>query len=83
MKVKEILNLTAEELEKIMTNEEFEKMQNLGFKYTWQFLDKLQESARLSEQDENEEHITISEYLEYLEEQEELIKETEENNKEI
>lgn len=67
MKIKEILNLTAEELEKIMTEEEFERMQKLGLKYTWQLLDALQESARLSGQEDDEEHVTISAYLDYLE----------------
>lgn len=67
MKVKEILNLTSEELEKMMTDEEFERMKNLGFEYTWQFLDTLKDSARASEQDEDEEHVTISAYLDYLE----------------
>ena len=65
--VKQILNMKSEELEKIMTEEEFERMQELGFEYTWQFLEALQESAKLSGQDEDEEHISISEYLDYLE----------------
>lgn len=67
MKVKEILEISAEELEKRMTEVEFERMKNLGFDYTWEFLDELQESARLSGQHEDEEHITISAYLDYLE----------------
>ena len=67
MKVKEILNLTSEELEKMMTDEEFERMKNLGFEYTWQFLDALKDSARESGQNEDEEHVTISAYLDYLE----------------
>lgn len=65
--VKEILNMKSEELEKIMTEEEFERMQELGFEYTEQFLESLQDSAKLSGQDENEEHVSISEYLDYLE----------------
>lgn len=68
MKIKEILNLTDEELEKMMTEEEFDRMKTLGFEYTWQLLDALKESARESGQDEDEEHITISAYLDYLEE---------------
>lgn len=67
MKVKEILNMDAEQLEKMMTQEEFERMQALGLKYTWQLLEALQDSARLSGQSEDEEHITISAYLDYLE----------------
>lgn len=35
LKVKEILNLTDEQLEKMMTEEQFERMQKLGFEYTW------------------------------------------------
>ena len=66
--VKEILNLEAEELEKMMTQEEFERMKELGMEYTWQLLDALKDSARESGQEEDEEHISISEYLAYLEE---------------
>ncbi len=68
MKVKEILEIEAEELERIMTEEEFNRMKKLGFEYTWQFLDLLKDSARQSGQDEDEEHTTISAYLDYLEE---------------
>lgn len=67
MKVKEILNMDAEQLEKMMTQEEFDRMQALGLKYTQQLLDALQDSARLSGQNEDEEHVTISAYLDYLE----------------
>ena len=67
MKIKEILEMEAEDLERMMTEEEFERMQNLGFEYTWQLLDALQDSARESGQDDDEEHITISAYLDYLE----------------
>ena len=68
LKVKEIINMTSEELEKMMTEEEFERMKELGFEYTWELLDVLQDSARESGQEEDEEHVTISEYLDYLEE---------------
>lgn len=67
MKVKEILNMNADDLEKMMTQEEFDRMQALGLKYTWQLLDALQDSVRTSGQSEDEEHITISAYLDYLE----------------
>lgn len=66
MKVKEILELTSEKLEGIMTNEEYDKMQELNLDINT-LLDALQDSARESRQDENEEHITISAYLDYLE----------------
>lgn len=70
MKVKEILELTSEKLEGIMTNEEYDKMQELNLD-TNTLLDALQDSARQSGQDENEEHITISAYLDYLEDMKE------------
>ena len=67
MKVKEILNMDADDFEKMMTQEEFDRMQALGLKYTWQLLEALQDSARSSGQSEDEELITISAYLDYLE----------------
>ena len=66
MKIKEILNLTSEELKEMMTEEEFERMQDLDLNENT-LLDALQDSARLSEQEDDEEHITISAYLDYLE----------------
>ena len=68
MKVKEILNMNEEELERKMTEEEFNRMKELGFEETWQLLDALKDSARESGQEDDEEHITISAYLDYLEE---------------
>lgn len=66
MKVKEILNLEVEELEKMMTEEDHEKMKKLNLE-SWQLLDVLQDSARLSGQDDDEEHVSITDYLDYLE----------------
>lgn len=66
MKIKEILNLKVEDLEKKMTEEEYKRMQNLGLE-AWQLLDALQDSARLSGQENDEEHTAISDYLDYLE----------------
>lgn len=68
MKIKEILDMDSEELENMMTEEQFERMKNLGFEYTWQFLDTLKDSARESGQEPDEEHISIDSYLDYLEE---------------
>ena len=68
MKVKEILNMNEEELEIKMTEEEFSRMKELGLNETWQLLDALKDSARESGQEDDEEHITISAYLDYLEE---------------
>lgn len=67
MKIKEILNMNAEELKEIMTEEEFDRMQELGLNENT-LLDALQDSARESGQEEDKEHITISAYLDYLEE---------------
>ena len=67
MKIREILNIESEELEKIMTEEDYKKMNTLNIN-TLQLLDMLQDSARQSNQDEDEEHISISAYLDYLEE---------------
>lgn len=67
MKIKEIKNLTSKELEKMMTEEEFERMQNLGLNVET-LLDALQDSAKLSGQEDDEEHTTIDAYLDYLEE---------------
>ena len=67
MKVKEILNLESEELEKMMTEEQFDKMQKLGFQYAWQLLDAIQDGARQSGMNDNEEYTTVEEYLNYIE----------------
>lgn len=67
MKVKEILELTEKELKEMMTEEQYDRMQELGIDEDWKLLDMLQDSARQSGQDEDEEHITISAYLDYLE----------------
>lgn len=66
MKIKEIKNLTEKKLVRKMTDEEYERMKKLDFTIE-QFLEALQESARLSNQADNEEHTTISDYLDYLE----------------
>lgn len=67
MKVKEILNLESEELEKMMTEEQFDKMQKLGFQYAWQLLDAIQDGARQSGMNDDEEYTTVEEYLNYIE----------------
>lgn len=71
--IKEINNLTIEELEAMMTKEQTEKMFEIlknnaeSNKYS-AFLSLLQESADNSGQEEDEEHVSIDEYLEFLEE---------------
>ena len=70
MEIKKLLKMDIEEFTEIMTEEEYEKMQELKIKYIWQLLDLMQEGARLLlETDENAtKFVSISEYLEYLEE---------------
>ena len=71
--VKEILELTSEELENMMTDIQKEKMFDIlcynqeSDKYN-AFLTFLQDAAKQSDLEEDEEYITIDEYLEYLEE---------------
>ncbi len=67
MKVKEILNLESKELEEMMTEEQFDKMQKLGLQYTWQLLDMMQDGVRQSGMNDDEEYTTIDEYLNYIE----------------
>lgn len=66
--VKEILNMSSEDLEKMMTEEQFSRMQNLGIEQTWQLLNAMQDGAKQSGLRDNEEYISINEYLDYLEE---------------
>lgn len=68
MKVKEILNMEAEELQRMMTDEEFNRMKELGFEYAWQLLDMMKDGVRASDMEDDEEYTTISEYLDYVEE---------------
>ena len=71
--VKEILELTIEELENMMTEEQKERMFKIleknaeSNKYS-AFLTFFQDGAEQSGLEENQEYVTIDEYLEYLEE---------------
>lgn len=67
MKIREILELNESDLEKMMSGEELDRMTSLNINITT-FLEMYQESAKLSVQAENENHVTISQYLDYLEE---------------
>lgn len=70
MTVKQILNLTEEELEKNITTKDIEKMKNLDIDYMWQLLKLLQDSVKEYQKkencNENENYTTISDYLDYL-----------------
>lgn len=67
MKIKEILNLSEEELEIMMSQKEFDRMIELNLDI-YKLLELLQDGARLSGQEDDEDYGTISEYLDYLEE---------------
>lgn len=57
MKIKEILEITVQDLEKMMTEAEYDRMQKLNLE-TWQLLNLLCDSARESGQD-NEQTLII------------------------
>lgn len=65
--VSEIKDLTVEDLEKMMNEDQVNKMIEIGYNYRT-MLDMLQESAEVSGQDDDEYHTSIDEYLDYLEE---------------
>ncbi len=67
LKVIEIKNLTEEDLEKMMNEEQVNKMVKIGYNFRT-LLDMLQESAKASGQDDDDYHASIDEYLDYLEE---------------
>ena len=66
--VKEIKEMDEEELKRMLTDEQYNKIKELEFTYVWEFLEKMQDGAELSGLDDNEEYTTIEEYIEYLEE---------------
>ena len=70
MYIKKLLKMDDEEFTEIMTQEEYERMQDLGIEYTWQLLELMQDGAReLLKTDENAtEFVRISKYLDYIEE---------------
>ena len=49
-----------------MTDEEFNRMKELGFEYAWQLLDMMKDGVRASDMEDDEEYTTISEYLDYV-----------------
>ena len=60
--------MEAEELQKMMTDEEFNRMKELGFQYTWQLLEMMQDGAKQCDEEEMEdEYTTITEFLDFVE----------------
>lgn len=68
LKIKEILNMTSKELVDLMTEEQYERMRDMGIEYAWRLLEFLQDGARASGLKPNDDYVTMDEYLEYLEE---------------
>lgn len=71
LKIKEILNMTNDELVDLMTEEQYERMKDMGIEHTWRLLEFLQDGARAALQSglkPNDDYVAMDEYLEYLEE---------------
>ena len=68
LKVKEILEMKSNELVNLMTEKQYERMRHMGIKNVWRLLELLQDGARTSGLDDNDDYVTIDEYLEYLKE---------------
>ncbi len=77
MKIKQVLNIDSKEFVEMMTEEEYSRMRNLGIEYPHQLLDLMQDGAKenLKDKTPDSNFVTISEYLNYLEEQKEYSKE--------
>ena len=86
MKIKEIMEISSEELEKKLTNEQFDRIMDLGFNYVGDFLEDLQKAVKLYMETENttsdEEYVEIDEYLDFIEENNKFLEELEEEEQE-
>lgn len=68
LKIKEILDMTSDELLDLMTEEQYERMRYMGIEHAWRLLEFLQDGARASGLKPNDDYVTMDEYLEYFEE---------------
>ena len=73
LKVKEILDMTSEELGKMMTEEQYDRMKDMGIEHVWRLLEFLQDGVRAAQESDSDlkdddDYVTIDEYLDYLEE---------------
>lgn len=68
LKIKEILDMTSEELLDLMSDEQYKRMRDMGIEHAWRLLEFLQDGARASGLKPNDDYVTMDEYLEYLEE---------------
>ena len=65
--IKEIKEMNEEGLKRMLTDEQYDRIKELGFTYIWELLEKMQDGAELSRLNDNEEYTTIEEYIAYLE----------------
>lgn len=68
LKIKEILDMTSEKLLDSMSDEQYERMRDMGIEHVWRLLEFLQDGARASGLKPNDDYVTMDEYLEYFEE---------------
>lgn len=72
LKVKEILDMTNDELVDLMTEEQYERMKDMGIEHVWRLLEFLQDGVRAAQESDSDlkdddDYVTIDEYLDYLE----------------
>ena len=72
LKVKEILDMTSEELRKMMSGDQIGRMLDMGIEHVWKLLEFLQDGVRAAQESsdlkDDDYYVTIDEYLDYLEE---------------
>ncbi len=72
LKVKEILDMTSEELRKMMSGDQIDRMLDMGIEHVWRLLEFLQDGVRAAQESsdlkDDDDYVTIDEYLDYLEE---------------
>lgn len=66
MKVKEIKELEVEKLSELLTEKDREKMKKLHLVNDWELLDLLKDVVKISDFKDDDEFISISEYLEFI-----------------
>lgn len=72
LKVKEILDMTSEELRKMMSGDQIDRMLDMGIEHVCRLLEFLQDGVRAAQESsdlkDDDDYVTIDEYLDYLEE---------------
>ena len=67
LKIKKILNMASDELLDSMTDEQHEKMKEISIKHAWNLLVRAAQESN-SDLKDDDDYVTMDEYLEYLEE---------------